>query len=111
MLRRHFAQRRLLTLMMRRRGPTSAACWLVGGIAKEAVFQFQKAVQLNPAEADAHADYAVALIQMQRLPEAEREAEAAVKADPKSSRTHDLLAAILAQKGLMNSHVQSSGRR
>jgi len=36
---------------------------------------------------------------MGRLPEAEKEAETIVKADPESLQAHDLLAQILAQKG------------
>jgi Flp pilus assembly protein TadD len=38
------------------------------------------------------------LMEMNRLSEAEKEAQAAVKADPKSSQAHDLLGQILAQK-------------
>jgi hypothetical protein len=36
---------------------------------------------------------------MNRLSEAEREAEAVLRADPKPSQARDLLAQILAQKG------------
>jgi hypothetical protein len=43
--------------------------------------------------------YSVVLLQMNRFPEAEIEAEAAVKADPKSSQARDLQRQILAQKG------------
>jgi hypothetical protein len=40
---------------------------------------------------------------MHRLPEAGKEAEAAVKADPKSSQAQDLLEQILAQRGYAQS--------
>jgi hypothetical protein len=42
--------------------------------------------------------YSVVLAQMNRLPEAEKEAEAAVKADPQSSQSRDLLGQIREQK-------------
>jgi hypothetical protein len=42
--------------------------------------------------------YSVVLLQMNRLPEAEREAETALKVDPKSSQARDLLTQILGQK-------------
>jgi tetratricopeptide (TPR) repeat protein len=66
---------------------------------KQAAFQLQKATQLNAADANAHMAYSVVLLQMNRFPEAEIEAEAAVKADPKSSQARDLQRQILAQKG------------
>jgi tetratricopeptide (TPR) repeat protein len=65
---------------------------------KEAAFHLQKAVQLEPADVDAHVAYSVVLLQMNRLPEAEREAETALKVDPKSSQARDLLTQILGQK-------------
>jgi Tfp pilus assembly protein PilF len=52
---------------------------------KQAAFQLQKAVQLDPADVNAHLAYSVVLLQMDRLPEAEREAEVAMKTDPKIS--------------------------
>ena len=66
---------------------------------KQAAFQLQKAIQLDAADANAHMAYSVVLMQMNRVPEAEKEAEAAVKADPKSSQARDLLGQILAQRG------------
>ena len=57
----------------------------------QAAFQLQKAVQLDAADANAHMAYSVVLMQMNRPSEAEKEAEAAVKADPKSSQARDLL--------------------
>ena len=65
---------------------------------KEAAFHLQKAIQLDPADVNSHMAYSVVLLQMNRLPEAKGEAEAALKADPKSSQARDLLAQILAQK-------------
>jgi tetratricopeptide (TPR) repeat protein len=65
---------------------------------KQAAFHLQKSVQLDPADVNAHLAYSVVLLQLQRLPEAEKEAETAVKADPKSIQARDLLAQILAQK-------------
>ena len=65
---------------------------------KEAAFHLQKAVQLEPADVDAHMAYSVVLLQMNRLPEAKREAETALKVDPKSSQARDLLTQILGQK-------------
>jgi Flp pilus assembly protein TadD len=65
----------------------------------QAAFHLQKAVQLDSTDANAHMAYTVVLLQMHRLPEAEDEAEAAVKADPKSSQAQDLLGQILAQRG------------
>ena len=65
---------------------------------KEAAFHLEKAVQLEPADIDAHMAYSVVLMQMNRLSEAEREAEIALKADPKSSQARDLLTQILGQK-------------
>ena len=77
---------------------------------KQAAFQLQKAVQLDPADANAHMAYSVVLMQMGRLPEAEKEAEAAVKADPESSQANDLLGQTQAQGARKNSRVQSPGR-
>jgi tetratricopeptide (TPR) repeat protein len=65
---------------------------------KQAAFHLQKSVQLGPADVNAHLAYSVVLLQLQRVPEAEKEAETAVKADPKSIQARDLLAQILAQK-------------
>jgi tetratricopeptide (TPR) repeat protein len=65
---------------------------------KQAAFHLQKAVQLDPADVNTHMAYSVVLLQMHRLAEAEREAEAAVKADPNSPQARDLLAQVLAQK-------------
>jgi tetratricopeptide (TPR) repeat protein len=65
---------------------------------KEAAFHFQKAVQLDSSDANTHLAYSVVLLQMGRLPEAERQAESALRADPKSPQAKDLLAQILAQK-------------
>jgi tetratricopeptide (TPR) repeat protein len=64
----------------------------------QAAFQLQKAVQLDATDANAHMVYSVVLAQMNRLPEAEKEAEAAVKADPQSSQSRDLLGQIREQK-------------
>jgi Flp pilus assembly protein TadD len=66
---------------------------------KQAAFHLQKAVQLDSTDANAHMAYTVVLLQMHRLPEAESEAKAAVKANPKSSQAEDLLGQILAQRG------------
>ena len=65
---------------------------------KQAAFHLQKAVQLDPAEANAHMAYSVVLLQMNRLPEAEKEAEIAVKEEPQSPQANDLLGQILALK-------------
>lgn len=70
---------------------------------KQAAFHLQKAVRLDSTDANAHMAYAVVLLQMHRLPEAGTEAEAAVKADPKSSQAQDLLEQILAQRGYAQS--------
>ena len=66
---------------------------------KQAAFHLQKAVQLDSTDANAHMAYTVVLLQMHRLSEAENEAKAAVKANPKSSQAEDLLGQILAQRG------------
>jgi Flp pilus assembly protein TadD len=68
---------------------------------KQAIFHLQKAVQLDPENANAHGDLAVALLQLQRLPEAELEAKAAVTSDPESARAHDLLGQVFAERGKM----------
>jgi tetratricopeptide (TPR) repeat protein len=65
---------------------------------KQAAFQLQKAVQLDAADANAHLAYSVVLAQMNRRPEAEKEAEAALKAAPRSQQARDLLDQISAQK-------------
>jgi hypothetical protein len=54
-----------------------------------------------------HSAYSVVLLQLRRLPEAKKEAEAAVDADPKSLQARDLLGQIRAQKD----YVESSNRR
>jgi Flp pilus assembly protein TadD len=64
---------------------------------KQAAFHLQKAVDLDHANSDAHVDYAIALLQMQRFHEAEREAKLAVATDANSQRAHDLLGQILTQ--------------
>jgi tetratricopeptide (TPR) repeat protein len=66
---------------------------------KQAAFELQRAVELEPADGNAHMAYSVVLVQMNRLADAEREAEAAVKANPGSVQARDLLAQIQAQKG------------
>ncbi len=66
---------------------------------KQAAFHLQKAVPLDQSNASAHGDYAVALLQMQCLPEAEAEAKASVASDSKSPRAHDFPGEILAQRG------------
>jgi len=78
---------------------------------KQAAFQLQKAVQLDGADANAHMAYSVVLAQMDRLPEAEKEAEAAVKADPQSLQARDLLGQIRTQNGQTGSHAQGPTRR
>jgi Flp pilus assembly protein TadD len=65
---------------------------------KQAAFQLQKAVQLQPADGNTHIAYALMLLEMNRLSDAEKEAEAAVKADPDSADARDLLAQIREQK-------------
>ena len=65
---------------------------------KQAAFQLQKAVQLGPEDANSHMAYAVVLLQINRFADAEKEAEAAVKADPGSAQARDLLLQIQAQK-------------
>jgi len=67
---------------------------------KQAAFHLQKAVQLENAQpsqagTEAHVDYAVALLQLNRMAEAEAEATAAVRTTPESARAHDLLGEIL----------------
>jgi Tfp pilus assembly protein PilF len=66
---------------------------------KQAAFQLQRAVKLDNANFDAHADYAVALLQLNRLPEAEAEARAATAS--RSARAHDLLGEILLERRQM----------
>ena len=63
-----------------------------------AAFHLKKATELDPSDVNARMAYAVVLLQMNRLPEAEKEAETAVKADPKSVQAEDLLTQIEAQK-------------
>jgi tetratricopeptide (TPR) repeat protein len=64
----------------------------------QAAFHLQKATELAPADVNARIAYAVVLLQMHRLPEAERQAETAVKVDPKSVQAEDLLIQIHAQR-------------
>jgi tetratricopeptide (TPR) repeat protein len=78
---------------------------------KQAAFHLQKAVQLDPGDVNAHLAYSVVLVQMDRLPEAEKQAEAAATADPKSLQARDLLGQILAQKGQKRWRAQSLNRR
>jgi Flp pilus assembly protein TadD len=65
---------------------------------KQAAFQLQMAVQLEPADGNTHMAYSLMLLEMNRLTDAEKEAEAAVKADPNSVDARDLLAQIRAEK-------------
>ena len=65
---------------------------------KQAVFYMQKAVQLDPSDPGAHMAYSVVLLQIGRFREAEVEADAAVKADPKSLQARDLLEQARAQR-------------
>jgi len=78
---------------------------------KQAAFQLQKAVQLDATDANAHMAYSVVLEQMDRLPEAEKEAEAAVKADPQSSQARNLLGQFREQKEQTGPRGQSPTRR
>jgi tetratricopeptide (TPR) repeat protein len=66
---------------------------------KQSAFHLAKAVQLDPSDLNAHLAYSVVLLQMNRLPDAEKEAQAAVKIDPGSPQANDLLRQILALKG------------
>ncbi|MBB5062439.1 tetratricopeptide repeat protein [Granulicella mallensis] len=66
---------------------------------KQAAFHLQKAVQLDPANVNAHGDYAVALLQLKRLPEAKTEAEAALKINPEFGPAQLNLAEIFLQQG------------
>jgi tetratricopeptide (TPR) repeat protein len=68
----------------------------------QAAFHLQKATELDPADVNARMAYAVVLLQMHRLPEAEKQAETAVKIDPKSVQAEDLLIQI---------HTQRANRR
>lgn len=65
---------------------------------KKAAFHLQKATQMDPADANAHMAYSVALVQLNHLADAEKEAEAAVKASPGSSQAQDILAHMRAQR-------------
>jgi superkiller protein 3 len=78
---------------------------------KQAAFHLKKAVQLDPGDVNAHLAYSVALLQMDRLPEAEKQVEAAATADPKSLQARDLLGQILEQKGPRSSRSQRLNRR
>jgi tetratricopeptide (TPR) repeat protein len=64
----------------------------------QAVFHLKKATELDPVDVNARMAYAVVLLQMHRLPEAEKQAETAVKVDPKSVQAEDLLILIQAQR-------------
>jgi tetratricopeptide (TPR) repeat protein len=66
---------------------------------RQSAFHLTKAVQLNPSDSNAHLAYSVVLLQMNRLADAEKEAEAALKVDPKSPQANDLLRQILTLKG------------
>jgi tetratricopeptide (TPR) repeat protein len=67
---------------------------------KQAAFHLQKAVQLDSSDLGAHMAYSVVLLQIGRIREAEVEAEAAVKADPKSAQARDLLEQTRIQRGI-----------
>jgi hypothetical protein len=45
---------------------------------------------MDAADANAHIAYSVVLLQMNHFSDAKREAEAGVKADPKSQQAHEL---------------------
>lgn len=69
----------------------------------EALFQFDRAVRLNRADASLHIDDAIAHIQAHDMAGALSAARAAVVADPRSARAHDLLGQILIQTGKTSS--------
>jgi tetratricopeptide (TPR) repeat protein len=65
----------------------------------QACFHFETAVRFRPGLALARYNYGVALARLQRYEEAQPQMEAAVRADPKSAESHQVLGALLAVKG------------
>ncbi len=64
----------------------------------EALYSFEKATHLRPAYEPYLYDYALMLVRLNRLDDAEKPAEAAVRADPNVAEAHELLGGLLARK-------------
>ena len=68
------------------------------GQATEALFDFAKAARLKAGYGPYLYDYALMLVRLNRLDEAQEQAEAAVQGDPDFAAGHDLLGGLLARK-------------
>ena len=68
------------------------------GQTPEALYDFAKAARLRPGYGPYHYDYALMLVRLNRLDEAQQPAEAAVQSDPDFAAGHELLGSLLARK-------------
>jgi tetratricopeptide (TPR) repeat protein len=68
------------------------------GQGTEALFDFAKAARLRPGYGPYLYDQALMLVRLNRLDEAQEQAEAAVQSDPDLAAGHDLLGGLLARK-------------
>jgi tetratricopeptide (TPR) repeat protein len=68
------------------------------GKAPEALFDFQKATLLRPGYGPYLYDYALMLVRLNRLDEAQESAQAAIHADQNLAEAHELLGGLLARK-------------
>jgi tetratricopeptide (TPR) repeat protein len=68
------------------------------GKAPEALFDFEKATLLRPGFGPYLYDYALMLVRLNRLDEAQASAQAAIRADQNLAEAHELLGGLLARK-------------
>ncbi len=68
------------------------------GKGSEAFFDFQKATRLRPGYGPYLYDYALMLVRLNRLDEAQESAQAAIHADQNLAEAHELLGGLLARK-------------
>jgi tetratricopeptide (TPR) repeat protein len=68
-----------------------------GGELAQAVYYFDKAARLQPSGAVNLYEYALTLVQLNRFEDSQREAQAAVRADPNLAEAHELLGGLLAR--------------
>lgn len=68
----------------------------------EGLFDFERANQFGPGHAPYLYDYALALASANRLDEAQKSVEGALRADPDMAEAHELLGGLLAAKRLLS---------